>query len=301
MPRYCDQCGAEIKDGFKFCGKCGEKIRVKEEIIPIENEPVIVSEPGTDTSSVIEPSPEQKTNLLSSASTTETTSNEENTQIDEGKRSYGKWIAVGLSIVLLVLVIIFLVLRQPPMQGTTQDTPYVPPHQTTVSFEPIKDSCITAHKPTLAIGYADNMTLRGPSGWELQPLVQFDLSSIPRGSTINNAYLRLYYYSNHDGNPSGQIYNAYRITSSWSEQGVNWNNQPTAVSYRSASTSCPSYTDTWITWDLVSDVQGIVSGNYPNYGWIIKVDSGNNAYAYVASREASSHHPTLEVVYTTYS
>ena len=26
MPRFCDKCGAKLKNGYKFCDKCGNKL-----------------------------------------------------------------------------------------------------------------------------------------------------------------------------------------------------------------------------------------------------------------------------------
>lgn len=32
MPKFCDECGAELKDNSKFCDKCGSSIEKKEYI-----------------------------------------------------------------------------------------------------------------------------------------------------------------------------------------------------------------------------------------------------------------------------
>ena len=65
--------------------------------------------------------------------------------------------------------------------------------------------------------------------------VQFDLSSIPSGSTINSAELRLYMY---DAPNQNRTYRVHRVTQSWGETTITWNN---AASYDSTVTASTSW------------------------------------------------------------
>jgi|GEM_PF-5458796 len=43
MPKFCPECGAKIKEGYKFCGKCGYK--TTQDVVPIKEErPIIKSD-----------------------------------------------------------------------------------------------------------------------------------------------------------------------------------------------------------------------------------------------------------------
>ena len=65
-------------------------------------------------------------------------------------------------------------------------------------------------------------------------LIDFDLSSIPNGATINSASLSLYSYSSisngaHSTRNGSNNSVLTRITNSWDESTVNWTNQPTTT------------------------------------------------------------------------
>jgi len=62
-------------------------------------------------------------------------------------------------------------------------------------------------------------------------LVQFDISAIPEGSTINSATLELYATAV----TGGLTLNVHRITGTWTETGVTWTNQPSFTSTADAS------------------------------------------------------------------
>jgi len=103
----------------------------------------------------------------------------------------------------------------------------------------------------------------------IRSFVQFDLSYIPSGSTINSATLNLYMFSA----PSMSIvYEVNRVTASWNENTTTWNNQPS-----NASTTATNSTGSgWLSWDVTSDVQSMVTGAFTNYGWVVR-DQGEGA------------------------
>jgi hypothetical protein len=76
---------------------------------------------------------------------------------------------------------------------------------------------------TMYAGYDDYYA---PDMQIVRSMIQFDLSAIPNGTLINNARLNIYYLGYWDYPDHTRTITSYRISSGWSEMGVNWNNQP---------------------------------------------------------------------------
>jgi hypothetical protein len=139
-----------------------------------------------------------------------------------------------------------------------------------VSLSPVADAYVLSNQPNANFGssaelnslaWYDNNT---NTTYVMRSLLNFDLSSIPANAIIGSAKLSLYYNpSSPAGN--GQQYGffneslARRITSSWSENTVTWNNQPTntevnqAVLHTSTSPT-QNYTDINVT-ELIKDIR----------------------------------------------
>jgi hypothetical protein len=114
-------------------------------------------------------------------------------------------------------------------------------------------------------------------------LIEFDVSSIPAGSTIDSATLSIY-------NPLlvGSFTMAiYRLLVSWTEAGATWNsrngtnNWSTAGAQGSGTDHAESATQSgvaasasssWTNFTVTDDVQAFVDGT-TNYGWVIDPDS----------------------------
>ncbi len=58
MPKFCPECGAKIKEGYKFCGKCCYKTTT-DVVPPKEEKPIIKSD--TEIIKKSEPLMEKKT------------------------------------------------------------------------------------------------------------------------------------------------------------------------------------------------------------------------------------------------
>jgi len=120
--------------------------------------------------------------------------------------------------------------------------------------------------------------------------LRFDLTkcgpAIPATATIDSAVLRMV--------PSAvatlcRTYDIFRVTASWSETTITWNNQPfgTAVNNPASAsrtsssnigaapcaiTSVNAYTTGW---DVTADVAAFVAGTATNNGWMIRDDVEN--------------------------
>ena len=100
-----------------------------------------------------------------------------------------------------------------------------------------KDALINTWDPNLPHGdYMDYIAMdwtQGGTPWTARSLMEFDLSSIPMGSTIISAFLSLYNnpqspnnFGEHSSLSGPNTCWLLRITEEWDEHTVTWNNQP---------------------------------------------------------------------------
>ena len=94
-------------------------------------------------------------------------------------------------------------------------------------------------------------------------LIQWDLSTIPSGASIESATMRLYceaFYGTRTGEP---VY--YMITADWDESDVTYSTQPTYDTGTSVTGTWP-YPDTWYEVDVTPFVQAWLDGTHVNHG-----------------------------------
>ncbi|MFC1839600.1 DNRLRE domain-containing protein [Thermodesulfobacteriota bacterium] len=143
----------------------------------------------------------------------------------------------------------------------------------------------------LSVGYESNSD-------NLRACLKFDISSIPEGSTINSATLKLHYYEFYVSWDERNM-SAHRITSDWAEGSITWNNDYSEEIYDQQSVG--GGTIIWYGWDVTSLVTSWLQGTYENYGIMIKSysESGtsDNSLRF-ESKENDSNHPYLEIDYT---
>ena len=122
-------------------------------------------------------------------------------------------------------------------------------------------------------------------------LFKFDLSSIPAGSTIVKAQLRLYAGNGNTGATCGRI-----TTHDWTQAlatRAGWNNPTSPALTWGPSSNAIFGTADMVTMtsfesvpagaaysvkDVTADVQGYVSGTFSNYGW--GMTPGNHGYIF---------------------
>ena len=137
----------------------------------------------------------------------------------------------------------------------------------------------------------------------VRPLLQFDLTSIPQNAIITSAKLSLYYNPNyvdkeHIGNTAFWI---KRITSSWDENNVTWNNQPSTTTNNQvevASYSNP--TQSFENIDVLKLVQDMLIAPNVNYGFMLQLkEEIQYSKLILASSDNidNSAHPKLEITY----
>lgn len=142
---------------------------------------------------------------------------------------------------------------------------------TGVTLSPAGDSYVNQNSPTTNYGTATSLSVRstttGTPDTNQRTFIQFGLSSVPSSSTIQSARLRLYLYQ---APAASRNYDAHRVTATWSETGITWNNQPGVAASATSTTATGITANSWIEWDVTSDVQAFVNASLTNYGWRIK-------------------------------
>jgi hypothetical protein len=128
-------------------------------------------------------------------------------------------------------------------------------------------------------------------------LIEFDLSAIPAGATINSAELSLYQFYN---TFSGGTYGIFPVTSSWTE-ATTFDSAPTHnPSPASSLAFLGSPTPLYRNWNLTSLVSDWARGAIPNYGmWIEEIPQDGSGSAYLSSSDdIESHRPILTIDYS---
>lgn len=122
-------------------------------------------------------------------------------------------------------------------------------------------------------------------------LIEFDFSDIPIQTQIDSATLSLFWVS--EGNLTGQTgenaFSIYKVTQSWQENSVTWNNQPATNTDNSVSVpKSISGEQSYIDINVTTLVQDMINNPSENHGFMIKLDE---EFPYKLVIVASSDHP----------
>ncbi len=131
-----------------------------------------------------------------------------------------------------------------------------------------------------------------PTGKDRRSLLRFDLSTIPPGSTVTNATAHFFVtkYNN-------EVVDIHRVSETWDEVSVTWNNIAEAYDPAVAGTFTPSNGNQFVSADITGLVQDWMQGIYTNDGIMLigTVDGQESKYASKDANEMDRH-AFLEVV-----
>ncbi|RBW50178.1 VCBS domain-containing protein [Marinobacter sp. F3R11] len=165
----------------------------------------------------------------------------------------------------------------------------------TETLNPSQDTYVNKGSDTTNYGASQYLVVdkSGDEPGDQTIFVQFDLSTIPAGSTITSATL---YYTVVDVTGSLTV-KAFQVTEAWEGNTVTYDTRP---DYESDST--PPSVNAWAgqtgdhEWDITSFVQDWVDGTAGNYGVMLgSSESGSEQVQYYSSESGNS--PRLEVIY----
>lgn len=133
-----------------------------------------------------------------------------------------------------------------------------------------------------------------------QTYYKFATPHFPSGINITSASVKLPYYYYVVNNESMEV-GIYRITSSWSEKSVTWNNKPSTASSNldtkevyadGALSSNPQYA----TFSVTNYVKSWYTGT-SNYGFALKREGGSNTSVIFVAREKMQKFAQLTIYY----
>ncbi|MEP6468640.1 MAG: DNRLRE domain-containing protein [Chloroflexota bacterium] len=149
--------------------------------------------------------------------------------------------------------------------------------------------------------------------------IRFDYSTcspaIPASATVRLATLRMYV----SALPAAcRTLDLFRVTASWTESGVTWNNQPFGTTVNNPPTAnrsgsfdvgtpvgCQNRVAGFTTGAVVTaDVAAWIAGSATNYGWMVRDDVENSATARTSTFSAkdlgtTAQAPELVITYVT--
>ena len=176
-----------------------------------------------------------------------------------------------------------------------------------------KDAFISSNNPSAGQG---NSTEFNAGAWTIfgspltiRSLIDFDLSNLPSGASIQSAWLRLFNNPNsQNGNANGQHAHVsgsneavlQRITSPWTED-VSWSNQPTTTSQNEVTLAQATTPYQDYNLDVTSLIQDVIANPDSSFGFLLKLttESPYRLLAFASSDHPNAAlHPKLEICYS---
>lgn len=187
---------------------------------------------------------------------------------------------------------------------------FTPPSCTSLVIQPGeegKDSEVFSLQPnnglTSATWRGMSWTFQGNQG-EVRGFIDFDMSALPADAEIELAYLSLY----SPDPPTTEVHSGtnnallQRVTSTWTEAGVTWNNQPSTTTVNQVSLDASSYDyQDYVNIDVTQLVKDIRADPANSFGLMIRqVDEDPLRRMAFCPGEYPNpkKHPRLEICYT---
>ena len=184
---------------------------------------------------------------------------------------------------------------------------YQPPiiHTLSPNATDSTDAEIWDQSPNNNYGDSAETWVSSASNDKTRSLLRFNMDAIPVGARILEAAIFLYRQS---GSGADQPVSAHRITNSWSEASVTWNERESGTAWDTAGGDFESQaivttpvgpTNQRYEWDITPLAQGWVDGSYDNNGvaLIAGVDGMAGERFYTSDHTDPAERPGLTITY----
>lgn len=167
---------------------------------------------------------------------------------------------------------------------------------TLLVINPTADSYTNSAKATTNFGREKTLLIRYNPDNNARNFIflRFDATSIPRGSSISEATLKLY-LNEMTGQKTVSL-GVYRTTSDWSETNIHSQNKPTGPGPITRSTIVDGVG--YKSFDITEIFTGWVGGTFPNFGVFLGYQGNKGFTADFNSRDALGSQPQLLIYYT---
>ncbi|WP_052433356.1 DNRLRE domain-containing protein [Streptacidiphilus carbonis] len=137
-------------------------------------------------------------------------------------------------------------------------------------------------------------------------LIKFPMPSVPAGTTITSASLKLYYDQYFTTGLNNVAMDAHAATAAWDPTTATWNNSTTlSGALAGSATKAAGVRGVWNTFPVTSTVQGWLNGSAANNGFVVQAHSETTLNQGGPRYEASiygyggeaANYPQLEVTY----
>jgi titin len=171
----------------------------------------------------------------------------------------------------------------------TATTPASP--ENVPALAPTADAYTYGANPTTNYGSATQLIVKysASATWQRTAFMRFDIGSL---ATVTSAKLRL--FANLTTADSVQIA-AHRISGSWSESSLNFNNRPSLASGALSTAVVTSLSGEWIELDLTAFVQQALANGQTSLDIALAGTASSTAFVAINSRESASNTPQLVV------
>jgi collagen type VII alpha len=161
------------------------------------------------------------------------------------------------------------------------------------SAPPVADTYSNSAHSFTGVNYGSAVLLVVQTGGN-NSYLQFNLSSVPTGATVNKATLRLYV----DALVTNGSFDVYQLNKSWSESTLTHSNAPPlGASATGGHPVAVSKLNQFVLVDITSLVQGWQNGTIPNNGIALATTTTTGSFSFDSKESIfTSHQPELEIV-----
>ena len=162
-----------------------------------------------------------------------------------------------------------------------------------------KDCFARQSAPTT--NYDESYLVVGKTGTSSQvdrSFLFFDLSSIPNNVIITDVKLYIRQYNSSYEGPTTLTFSVGRITGSWTETGVTWNNQPAMAAADYTAFTCEAVSaDVWRYWTITNTIAAAYGGSAYTGIYIKGTNESTNSNGKRFRSSETSYQPYLVVSY----